>query len=119
MGVGASFHCRFCELSDWLSSQRRQVRLLRETARDGSSTHQEQVDAALQVRALLSPLFNDGDQVIQFNLKGNRPARLFSNTREYCFIRVTTMENANPGRDFVHRNRLTLQTAVFWATTRV
>ncbi|GLD49390.1 nesprin-1-like protein [Lates japonicus] len=37
---------RFCELSDWLSSQRRQVRLLRETAR--SSSHQEQVDAAVQ-----------------------------------------------------------------------
>ncbi|XP_074471049.1 nesprin-1-like isoform X2 [Sebastes fasciatus] len=37
---------RFCELSDWLSSQRRQVRLLRETARN--SSHQEQVDAAVQ-----------------------------------------------------------------------
>ncbi|CAL8318022.1 unnamed protein product, partial [Boreogadus saida] len=39
---------RFCELSDWLSSQRRQVRSLRETAGDGSPTRQEQVDAALQ-----------------------------------------------------------------------
>ncbi|KAK1888949.1 Nesprin-1 [Dissostichus eleginoides] len=37
---------RFCEISDWLSSQRRQVRLLRETARH--SSHQEQVDAAVQ-----------------------------------------------------------------------
>ncbi|XP_047184808.1 nesprin-1-like [Scophthalmus maximus] len=37
---------RFCELSDWLSSQRRQVRLLRDTARN--SSHQEQVDAAVQ-----------------------------------------------------------------------
>ncbi|XP_076011028.1 nesprin-1-like [Genypterus blacodes] len=37
---------RFCELSDWLSSQKRQVRLLRETARN--SSHQEQVDAAIQ-----------------------------------------------------------------------
>uniref|UniRef100_A0A8C5AJ13 Calponin-homology (CH) domain-containing protein n=1 Tax=Gadus morhua TaxID=8049 RepID=A0A8C5AJ13_GADMO len=33
---------RFCELSDWLSSQRRQVRSLRETAGDGSPTRQEQ-----------------------------------------------------------------------------
>ena len=39
---------RFCELSDWLSSQRRQVRLLRETAKN--SSHQEQVDTAVQVR---------------------------------------------------------------------
>lgn len=38
---------RFCELSDWLSSQRRQVRLLREAT--GNSSHQEQVDAAVQV----------------------------------------------------------------------
>ncbi|XP_028460432.1 nesprin-1-like [Perca flavescens] len=37
---------RFCELSDWLSSQKRQVRLLRETARN--SSHQEQVDVAVQ-----------------------------------------------------------------------
>ncbi|XP_023266580.1 nesprin-1-like [Seriola lalandi dorsalis] len=37
---------RFCELSDWVSSQRRQVRLLRETARN--SSHQEQVNAAVQ-----------------------------------------------------------------------
>nr|XP_019953051.1 PREDICTED: nesprin-1-like [Paralichthys olivaceus] len=37
---------RFCELSDWLSSQRRQVRLLREMARN--SSHQEEVDAAVQ-----------------------------------------------------------------------
>ncbi|XP_067337447.1 nesprin-1 isoform X16 [Channa argus] len=37
---------RFCELSDWLSSQRRQMRLLRETG--GNSSHQEQVDAAVQ-----------------------------------------------------------------------
>ncbi|KAM4529485.1 nesprin-1 isoform 3-T3 [Fundulus diaphanus] len=35
---------RFCELSDWLSSQRGQVRLLRETAM--TSHHQDQVDAA-------------------------------------------------------------------------
>ncbi|CAM9192469.1 unnamed protein product, partial [Lampetra planeri] len=37
---------RFCELSDWLSSQRRQLRLLRETTRDSSL--QEQEDAAVQ-----------------------------------------------------------------------
>ncbi|CAB1447009.1 unnamed protein product [Pleuronectes platessa] len=37
---------RFCELSDWLSSQRRQVRLLREMARD--SSNQEEVDVAVQ-----------------------------------------------------------------------
>ncbi|XP_040920912.1 nesprin-1-like [Toxotes jaculatrix] len=37
---------RFCELSDWLSSQRRQVRLLRETARN--SSRKEQVNAAVQ-----------------------------------------------------------------------
>uniref|UniRef100_A0AAZ1XTL6 Calponin-homology (CH) domain-containing protein n=1 Tax=Oreochromis aureus TaxID=47969 RepID=A0AAZ1XTL6_OREAU len=34
---------RFCELSDWLSSQKRQMRLLRETAI--TSSHQEQLDA--------------------------------------------------------------------------
>lgn len=39
---------RFCELSDWLSSQRRQLRLLKETARN--SSHQEQVTAAVEVR---------------------------------------------------------------------
>ncbi|XP_039981906.1 nesprin-1-like [Xiphias gladius] len=37
---------RFCELSVWLSSQKSQVRLLRETARN--SSHQEQVNAAVQ-----------------------------------------------------------------------
>lgn len=47
------FFCRFCELSDWLSSQRRQVRLLRETAID--SSHQEQLDAAVQV-SLCTPV---------------------------------------------------------------
>nr|XP_029132983.1 nesprin-1-like [Labrus bergylta] len=37
---------RFCELSDWVSSQKRQVRLLKETSRN--SSHKEQVDAAVQ-----------------------------------------------------------------------
>lgn len=34
---------RFCELSEWLSSQKRQVRLLGEAARN--SSHEEQVNA--------------------------------------------------------------------------
>ena len=38
---------RFCELSDWLSSQRRQALLLKEMAMN--SRHREQVDAAVQV----------------------------------------------------------------------
>lgn len=41
------FYFRFCELSDWLSSQKRQMRLLRGTAI--TSRHQEQLDAAVQV----------------------------------------------------------------------
>lgn len=38
---------RFCELSDWLSSQKRQLRLLKEATR--TSSHQEHIDAAVQV----------------------------------------------------------------------
>lgn len=38
---------RFCELSDWLSSQKRQLRLLKEATKN--SSHQEHIDAAVQV----------------------------------------------------------------------
>lgn len=37
---------RFCELSDWLSSHKRQLRLLREASNTNS---EEQMDAAVQV----------------------------------------------------------------------
>lgn len=37
---------RFCELSDWLSSHKRQLRLLREAS---STNSEEQMDAAVQV----------------------------------------------------------------------